>query len=61
MSEELKIEVDVKANDDSAKKTLDNLIKEYNDKSLDFQIKLDKFDISGINNSITKLTSDLNN
>ena len=60
MSEELKIEVDVKANDDSAKKTLDNLIKEYNDKSLDFQIKLDKFDISGINNSITKLTSDLN-
>ena len=27
MSEELKIEVDVKANDDSAKKTLDNLIK----------------------------------
>ena len=60
MSEELKIEVDVKANDDSAKKTLDNLIKEYNDKSLEFQVKLDKFDISGINNSITKLTSDLN-
>ena len=60
MSEELKIEVDVKANDDSAKKTLDALIKEYNNKSLDFQVKLDKFDISGINNSITKLTSDLN-
>ena len=60
MSEELKIEVDVKANDDSAKKTLDNLIKEYNDKSLEFQVKLGKFDISGISSSITKLTSDLN-
>lgn len=60
MSEELKIEVDVKANDDSAKKTLDNLIKEYNDKSLEFQVKLGKFDISGISSSIARLTSDLN-
>ena len=32
MSEELRIEVDVKANDDSAKKTLDGLIKEYTNK-----------------------------
>ena len=60
MSEELKIEVDVKANDDSAKKTLDALIKEYNNKSLDFQVKLGKFDISGISSSIARLTSDLN-
>ena len=60
MSEELKIEVDVKANDDSAKKTLDRLIKEYNNKSLDFQVKLGKFDINGISSSIARLTSDLN-
>lgn len=60
MSEELKIEVDVKANDDSAKKTLDALIKEYNNKSLDFQVKLGKFDINGISSSIARLTSDLN-
>ena len=60
MSEELKIEVDVKANDDSAKKTLDGLIKEYDNKSLEFQVKLGKFDISGISSSIARLTSDLN-
>src|SRR5699024_3408664 len=60
MSEELKIEVDVKANDDNAKKTLDRLIKEYNNKSLDFQVKLGKFDINGIRRSIARLTSDLN-
>ena len=60
MSEELRIEVDVKANDDSAKKTLDGLIKEYNNKPLEFQVKLGKFDISGISSSIARLTSDLN-
>lgn len=60
MSEELRIEVDVKANDDSAKKTLDGLIKEYTNKPLEFQVKLGKFDISGISSSIARLTSDLN-
>lgn len=60
MSEELRIEVDVKANDDSAKKTLDELIKEYTNKPLEFQVKLGKFDISGISSSIARLTSDLN-
>ena len=60
MSEELRIEVDVHANDDSAKKTLDGLIKEYNNKPLEFQVKLGKFDIKGISSSIAKLTSDLN-
>ena len=60
MSEELRIEVDVKANDDSAKNTLDGLIKEYNNKPLEFQVKLGKFDISGISSSIARLTSDLN-
>src|SRR5699024_6213203 len=34
--------------------------KEYNDKSLEFQVKLGKFDISGISSSIARLTSDLN-
>lgn len=60
MSEELRIEVDVKAKDDSAKNTLDGLIKEYNNKPLEFQVKLGKFDISGISSSIARLTSDLN-
>ncbi len=60
MSEELKIDVDVRAKDDSAKKTLDGLIKEYNNKPLEFQVKLGKFDISGISSSIARLTSDLN-
>lgn len=60
MSEELRIEVDVQAKDDSAKKTLDGLIKEYNNKPLEFQVKLGKFDISGISSSIARLTSDLN-
>ena len=60
MSEELRIEVDVRAKDDSAKNTLDGLIKEYNNKPLEFQVKLGKFDISGISSSIARLTSDLN-
>lgn len=60
MSEELRIEVDVKAKDDNARKTLDGLIKEYNDKPLEFQVKLGRFDISEISSSIARLTSDLN-
>ena len=60
MSEELRIDVDVKANDDNAKKTLNNLIKEYNNKPLEFQVKLGQFDITEISKSIARLTSDLN-
>ena len=56
MSEELKIEVDVKANDDNAKKTLNNLIKEYDKKSLDLDVKFGKLDINNlhVDNNIWK-------
>lgn len=60
MSEELRIDVQVQSDDSKARKQLDGLIKEYNDKSIDFKIKVDDIDFSGIRSSITRLTSDLN-
>lgn len=60
MSEELRIEVDVQANDKNARGTLDGLIKEYKNKPLEFDVKLGQFDITGISRSIARLTSDLN-
>ena len=59
MSEELRIEVDVKTEDTKARSQLDSLIKEYNKKSIDLDVKLGKLDIDNIQRSIKKVTNDL--
>lgn len=59
MSEELRIEVDVKTEDTKARSQLDSLIKEYNKKSIDLDVKLGKLDIDNLQRSIKKVTNDL--
>lgn len=60
MSEELRIDVDIQTKDDKARSQLNNLIQEYSKKTIDFDVKLGQFDITGLSRSIARLTSDLN-